>query len=186
MVHASDPNGLVVITQQQPIAVVFTIAADRLQPVVRQLKAGRSMVVEAWDRELRSKLATGTVLAIDNQIDATTGTVRVKALFRNDDSALYPSQFVNARLLVDTLHDTVLVPAAALQRSPQATYVYVVKADSTVETRDVEVRLTEGEQAAIGKGVSPGELVVVDGVDKLQPGTTVALAGEAGGRKPAR
>lgn len=186
MVHATDQGGLVTITQQQPITVVFTIAADRLPPVVQQLKAGRSLVVEAWDRDFQKRLATGSVLAVDNQIDAATGTVRVKALFRNDDSALYPSQFVNARLLVDTLRQAVLVPTAALQRSPQSTYVYVVKPDSTVETRNVEVRLTEGESTAIRSGVSPGELVVVDGVDKLQPGATVALAKEGGGRKPAR
>lgn len=186
MVHATDQGGLVTIAQQQPITVVFTIAADRLPPVVKQLKAGRSLAVEAWDRDFQKRLATGSVLAVDNQIDAATGTVRVKALFRNDDSALYPSQFVNARVLVDTVRQAVLVPTAALQRSPQSTYVYVVKPDSTVETRNVEVQLTEGEDTAIRSGVSPGEMVVVDGVDKLQPGATVTLAKEGGGRKPAR
>lgn len=184
IVHATDANGLLVITQQQPISVVFTIAADRLPPVARQVKAGRSMTVEAWDRDFKARLATGTVLAIDNQIDPATGTVRVKALFPNEDSALYPSQFVNTRLLVDTLRHAVLVPAAALQRSPQSTFVYLVKPDSTVEMRSVEVQRTEGDDAAIGKGISPGEVVVIDGVDKLQPGTTVALAKEGSSRKP--
>jgi multidrug efflux system membrane fusion protein len=184
IVHASDANGLLVITQQQPIAVVFTIAADHLQPVVQQTKTGRQLVVEAWDRDLRRKLATGSLLAIDNQIDPTTGTVRIKAQFPNDDFSLYPNQFVNARLLVDTLHQAVLVPTAALQRSPQSTYVYVVKPDATVEMRNVEVELTEGEDSAIRKGVSSGDVVVVDGVDKLQPGTPVALAKEGGSRKP--
>jgi len=186
MVHAGDAGGLVVITQQQPIAVVFTIAADRLPPVMRQLRAGRKLAVEAWDRDFKQRLALGSVLAVDNQIDAATGTVRVKALFGNEDRTLYPSQFVNARLLVDTLRQAVLVPTAALQRSPQGTYLYVVKADSTVENRSVDVQLTEGEDTAIQKGVAPGEVVVVDGVDKLQPGTAVAVAKEGGGRKPAR
>jgi multidrug efflux system membrane fusion protein len=184
MVHASDAGGLLVITEQQPIAVVFTIAADRLPPVVQQTKAGRRLVVEAWDRDLKARLATGSLLAIDNQIDQTTGTVRIKALFPNDDLSLYPNQFVNARLLVDTVRQAVLIPTAALQRSPQSTYVYVVKADATVEMRNVEVQLTEGEDSAIRKGVSAGDVVVVDGVDKLQPGAAVALAREGGSRKP--
>jgi multidrug efflux system membrane fusion protein len=184
MVHASDSNGLLVITEQQPIAVVFTIAADQLQPVIQQTKAGRHLVVEAWDRDLKRKLATGSLLAVDNQIDQATGTVRIKALFPNDDFALYPNQFVNARLLVDTVRQAVLVPTAALQRSPQSTYVYVVKPDGTVEMRNVEVQLTEGDDSAIRKGVSAGDVVVVDGVDKLQPGTPVALAKEGGARKP--
>jgi multidrug efflux system membrane fusion protein len=185
MVHASDASGLVVITQQQPIAVVFTIAADHLEPVIQQTKAGRSLVVEAWDRDLKRRLATGALLAIDNQIDPGTGTVRIKALFPNDDFSLYPNQFVNARLLVDTVHHAVLVPTAALQRSPQSTYVYVVKQDATVEMRDVVVQLTEGDDSAIRKGVAAGDVVVVDGVDKLQPGTPVSLAKDNGSRKPA-
>ena len=185
MVHGSDQNGLLVITEQQPIAVVFTIAADHLQPVIQQTKAGRHLVVEAWDRDLKRKLATGSLLAIDNQIDQTTGTVRIKALFPNEDFALYPNQFVNARLLVDTVHRAVLVPTAALQRSPQSTYVYVVKPDSTVEMRNVEVQLTEGDDSALRRGIAPGEVVVIDGVDKLQAGTPVALAKEGGARKPA-
>jgi multidrug efflux system membrane fusion protein len=184
MVHASDANGLLVITEQQPIAVVFSIPADHLQPVIQQTKAGHRLVVEAWDRDLKRKLATGSLLAIDNQIDQTTGTVRIKALFPNDDLSLYPNQFVNARLLVDTVHRAVLVPTAALQRSPQSTYVYVVKPDATVEMRNVEVQLTEGDDSAIRKGVSPGDVVVVDGVDKLQPGTSVALAKEGSARRP--
>ena len=185
MVHGSDQNGLLVITEQQPIAVVFTIAADHLQPVIQQTKAGRHLVVEAWDRDMKQKLATGSLLAIDNQIDQTTGTVRIKALFPNEDFALYPNQFVNARLLVDTVHRAVLVPTAALQRSPQSTYVYVVKPDSTVEMRNVEVQLTEGDDSVLRRGIAPGEVVVIDGVDKLQAGTPVALAKEGGARKPA-
>src|ERR1017187_6273982 len=127
IVHATDVNGIVVITQLQPIAVLFTIPADQLPPVQQQLRAGKKLAVEAWDRDLKAKLATGTFLALDNQIDTSTGTVRIKAIFPNELSALYSNQFVNARLLVDTLHGVVLVPTAAIQRSPQSTFVWAVK-----------------------------------------------------------
>ena len=180
IVRASDQNGLLVITQQQPIAVIFTIAADHLQAVLQQRKAGHELVVEAWDRDFKHKLATGFLLAIDNQIDQSTGTVRMKAQFPNEDYALFPNQFVNARLLVDTLHQTVLVPTAAIQRSPQSTYVYVVKPDSTVELRTVDLQLTEGDDTSVRKGLSSGEVVVIDGMDKLQPGTLVVLAKSGG------
>jgi multidrug efflux system membrane fusion protein len=147
--------------------------------------------VEAWDRDLKTRLATGTLEAVDNQIDETTGTLRLKALFPNEDHALFANQFVNARLLVDTLHEVVVVPTAALQRSPQATFVWVMKPDSTVDMRTVEVQHTEGEDTAVRRGVSAGETVVVEGVDNLQPGTKVntgaaeTRAGGAGNR-PAR
>ena len=180
IVHATDLNGLLVITQQQPIGVIFTIAADHLQAVLQQRKTGHELVVEAWDRDLKHKLANGSLLAIDNQIDQSTGTVRMKAQFPNDDFALYPNQFVNARLLVDTLRQTVLVPTAAIQRSPQSTYVYVVKPDSTVELRTVDLQLTEGDDTSVKKGLAAGEVVVVDGTDKLQPGTLVVLAKSGG------
>jgi membrane fusion protein, multidrug efflux system len=176
IVHATDASGLVVVAQLQPIAAVFTIPADRLPQVLPQIRAGRQLVVEAYDRDLKNKLATGSVLAVDNQIDPSTGTIRLKGVFPNEDGALFPNQFVNARLLVDTLRASVTVPAAAIQRSPQSTFVYVVKPDSTVELRNVEVQLTEGDQASIRRGVSPGEVVVVDGTDKLQPGAKVALS----------
>jgi multidrug efflux system membrane fusion protein len=185
IVHATDQTGLLVITQQQPITVLFTIAADRLPEILRGTKSGRRLAVDAWDRDLKKRLATGSLLAIDNQIDQATGTVRIKALFPNEDLALFPSQFVNARLTVDTLRGTVLVPTAALQRSPQATYVYVVKPDSTVEMRTVEPQLTEGEETAIQRGVAAGESVVVDGVEKLQPGSKVTVSGPGEGRKKA-
>lgn len=185
IVHASDPGGLLVITQQQPIATLFTIAADRLPEILRATRTGRKLVVEAWDRDLKRRLASGSLLALDNQIDQATGTVKIKALFPNEDLALYPSQFVNARLTVDTIRGTVLIPTAALQRSPQATYVYVVKPDSTVEMRTVEAQLTEGDQTALAKGVASGEVVVVDGVEKLQPGSKVAVSSPAGSRKKA-
>jgi multidrug efflux system membrane fusion protein len=177
MVHATDPNGLLVITQIQPITVIFTIPADRLPQVQQQVKAGKELPVDAYDRDFKTRLATGSVLALDNQIDQTTGTVRIKAIFPNENLALFSNQFVNARLLVDTLRGAVIVPTAALQRSPQSTFVYVVKPDSTVDMRNVEVQLTQGDDTTIGKGIAPGETVVTDGVDKLQPGMKVALAG---------
>ena len=180
MVHASDANGLLVITQLEPINVVFTIAADSLPVVQKQMRSGQPLAVEAWDRDLKNKLAAGTLSAIDNQIDQTTGTLRLKALFPNTDSALFPNQFVNARLLVNTLHSVVQLPVAALQRSSQSTYVYVIKADDTVEMRPVEVQLTEGNEAAIAKGLAAGERVVTDGVDKLQPGSKVSVGAPGG------
>jgi multidrug efflux system membrane fusion protein len=180
IVHAADPNGLVVITQLQPIDVLFTLPADQLPQVLPQVHGGKSLAVDAFDRDLKHKLGSGQILAVDNQIDPATGTVRLKALFPNQDEALFPNQFVNARLLVNTLHGTVTVPAAALQRSPQATFVYVVKPDKTVEVRNVVVALTEGEDAAIQSGLTAGEQVVVDGVDKLRPGAKVEPATAAG------
>src|SRR4051794_7050835 len=183
IVHASDPNGIVVITQLQPIDVLFTIPADHLSQVLPKVHAGQSLAVDAYDRDLKNKLATGNLLAVDNQIDPTTGTVRLKALFPNGDEALFPNQFVNARLLVDTLRGAVTVPAAAIQRSPQATFVYVVKADHTVETRNVVVRQTEGDVAALTSGVAAGEQVVTEGVDKLRPGAKVDTGGGGGAAK---
>ena len=173
MIHASDTNGLVVITQVQPIAVVFTLPEDNLPALLAKMKNGAKLPVEALDREQKNRLATGSLETIDNQIDPSTGTVKIKAVFANSDSELFPNQFVNARLLVDTLHDATLVPNAAIQHSPQSAFVYVVKADQTVEAKNVEVKLTEGNETAIAKGVNPGEIVVTDGVDKLQPGTKV-------------
>jgi multidrug efflux system membrane fusion protein len=190
MVRAADPAGLVVIAQVSPIAVVFTIPADRLAPVTAQMRQGRRLAVEAWDRDLRVRLANGTLEAVDNQIDTTTGTVRLKAVFSNEDGALFANQFVNARLLVDTLHDAVVVPTAALQHGAQGTFVWAVKPDATVEMREVEVRLSEGDRSAIGRGLPAGATVVVEGVDNLQPGTKVASGPPpgnrpAGGRAPA-
>lgn len=187
IVHASDPNGLLVITQIQPITVVFTIPSDQLPQVLQQTKAGRQLPVEAYDRELKNRLASGSLLAIDNQIDQTTGTVKIKAIFQNENFALYANQFVNARLLADTLRGVVIVPTAAIQRSPQSTFVYVVKPDTTVEMRNVEVQLTQADDTVIRRGVSSGEVVVTDGVDKLQPGMKVTLATPGAGppRSPA-
>jgi multidrug efflux system membrane fusion protein len=180
MVRASsDPTGLAVITQLQPIAVMFNIPQDDLPDVLKKMRAEQRLVVEAYNRDLKQKLATGTLLTVDNQIDPNTGTVRCKAVFPNEDNALFPNQFVNARLLVDTRQHTTIVPTVAIQRSPDATFVYVVRDDRTVEVRKVVVGATEGNETALDSGVAPGEVVVIEGVDRLQQGTKVAtrLAG---------
>lgn len=178
MVHAADVNGLAAITQLQPIAVIFNIAEDHLPDVTKKMRAGAKFLVEAWDRDMKKKLATGVLLTIDNQVDQTTGTVRFKASFPNDDDSLFPNQFVNARLLLDMKRNVVIVPAAAIQRSPDSMYVYVVKSDNTVEVRNIVSSLTEGDQSAIDSGLEPGEKVVIDGVDKLQPGAKVTMGGK--------
>jgi membrane fusion protein, multidrug efflux system len=180
MMRANDPNnGLAVITQLQPIAGLFTLPEDDLPQVLTKMRAGQPLVVEAYDRNLQQKLATGTLLTIDNQIDPNTGTIKCKAVFPNEDNALFPNQFVNVRRLVDTKKDTRIVPTAAVQRSPQGTFVYVVKDDSTVAMRNVVLGPSEGDDVAIESGLVPGEVVVIEGVDKLQRGTKVAarLAG---------
>jgi multidrug efflux system membrane fusion protein len=175
VVRANDPNnGLAVITQLQPIAVVFNIPEDDLPQVLKKMHSGQQLTVEAYDRNLKKKLATGTLLTIDNQIDPNTGTVKCKAIFPNEDNSLFPNQFVNARALVDTKKDTSIVPTAAVQRSPQGTFVYVVKDDTAVEMRNVVVGPSEGDEVTIDKGLAPGEVVVIEGVDKLQRGMKVA------------
>jgi multidrug efflux system membrane fusion protein len=175
MVHANDQNGLVVITQVEPIAVVFTIPEDNLPPISRKLDAGARLPVEAYDRAGQTKLAAGTLLTADNQIDQSTGTVRLKAVFQNDDHALFPNQFVNVRLLLDVRAGAVTVPAAAIQRGPQGAFVYVVQSDHTVEVRPVTPGPTAGNTTAIDAGVSAGDIVVIDGVDKLRPGASVEV-----------
>jgi multidrug efflux system membrane fusion protein len=174
IIHATDTNGLVVITQLQPIAVLFNIAEDSL-PVVRKKMQGGTLRIDAYDRDSKKKLAQGKLLTIDNQIDQSTGTVRFKGQFENLDDSLFPNQFVNARLLLDTRHNAVIIPTAAIQRSPQSAFVYVVKADDTAEVRNIVSSLTEGDEAAVDSGLAPGESVVIDGVDKLQQGTKVSV-----------
>jgi len=174
IIHATDVNGLVVITQLQPIAVIFNIAEDSL-PAVRKKMQTETLHIDAYDRDLKKKLAQGKLLTIDNQIDQSTGTVRFKGQFENEDNALFPNQFVNARLLLDVRRNTVIIPTAAIQRSPQSTFVYVVKADNTAEVRTIVSTLTEGDEAAVDSGLEPGENVVIDGVDKLQQGTKVSM-----------
>lgn len=173
IVHATDTTGLAVITQLQPIAVVFAIPEDDIPKVVRRMQGGQPLTVQAWDREFTKQLSSGTLLTFDNQIDQTTGTVKLKAQFDNPDYALFPSQFVNARLLIDTIKDTVLVPTAAVQKSPQGDFAYIVKSDNSVMQRGITVSATQGDISAITSGVNQGDTVVTDGVDKLQPGAKV-------------
>ncbi len=175
IVHAADTTGLATITQLQPIAIIFNMPEDNLPEVQRQIRIKRSLVAEAYDRDLQTKLATGALLTLDNQIDQTTGTVRVKLQFANRDNTLFPNQFVNARLLVDTHRGVVLMPSAAIQRSPQDTFVYVVKGDQTVEMRKIKTSATEGDQIEVDQGVSPGDTVVIQGTDKLQQGMKVSV-----------
>ena len=169
IVHASDTNGMLVITQMEPIAVIFTIPEDSLPSVITHMRQGQ-LPVKAMTRDLSSELATGMLQTIDNQIDQTTGTVRLKAVFDNKDRALWPNQFVNARLLLDTQKDAIVIPAAAIQNGSQGTFVYVVKQDQTVEVRPVTVAVTEGNIASISAGLAAGEQVVTDGQDRLQAG----------------
>ncbi|HLK62238.1 MAG TPA: MdtA/MuxA family multidrug efflux RND transporter periplasmic adaptor subunit [Bryobacteraceae bacterium] len=173
IVHATDQTGLATITQLQPIAVLFNLAQDFLPQVMSKFSNGQTLPVEAWDRDLKKKLAVGKLLTIDNTIDSSTGTARFKAEFPNDDNSLFPNQFVNARLLVDTRHGAVIVPSAAIQRSPTNSYVYVVREDQTVDMRNVVPGPIEGDNASVDSGLKAGETVVIDGVDKLQQGAKV-------------
>lgn len=175
MVRAADANGLATIAPLQPINVVFAVPADNIRQVMSQNAKGGHLPVEAWDRDLKSRLASGSLSAIDNQVDPTTGTVRMKAVFANEDRSLFPNQFVNAQLLVDTMKGIVIIPTAAVQRSPQGSFVYVVKPDSTVDLRTIEVLGTDGDETAVKQGLSGGEQVVTDGLEKLRPGSKVAL-----------
>ena len=173
IVHAADTNGLVVITQMDPISAIFTISEDQLQVVLKKMAAGQTLEVDAYDRDGKTKLAQGSLTTLDNQIDPTTGTLKLRATFRNPKGTLFPNQFVNARLLVQEKHGVTLVPTAAVQRNSQATYVYVVKADSTVTVRPIVIGTTEGDDSEVTSGLAPGEVVVMTGVDKLQEGSKV-------------
>ena len=169
IVRANDPMGLAVITQLQPISLVFTIPQDDISRVQKPQNSGQPLSVDAYDRDFKIKLASGKLLAIDNQVDSTTGTVRLKAVFDNEDGMLFPNQFVNARLLVDTKRNAIVVPASAVQRGPTSVFLYVVQEDDTVDLRTVKVGLSEGSEISIESGLTPGEIVVTEGIDKLQP-----------------
>ncbi len=174
IVHASDTNGMIVITQIQPISVIFPIAEDQLPPVLQKMRAGQKLTVDAWDRELKNKLASGTLSTVDNLIDQTTGTLKLRAIFDNEKRTLFPNQFVNARLLQQEKTGVTLLPSAAIQRNTNDTYVYLIKPDNTVTVRDIKVGTTEGDQSEITSGLAPGDKVVMTGVDKLQEGSKVA------------
>jgi membrane fusion protein, multidrug efflux system len=181
MVHASDATGLLVITQLRPITALFTIPEDSLPAVMKAEHAQRkALEVDAFSRDNQTKLASGTLTTVNNQIDPTTGTVRLKAVFDNTDGLLWPNQFVNARLLLDTKKNAVTIPAAAIQRGVQGTFVFVVGQDNTAQIRSVKIGVTDGDLVAVDQGLNAGEQVVTDGQDKLQAGSKVQPHGNGG------
>ena len=179
MVHTTDPNGLVVLTETRPIQVVFAVPADRAREIDRRRAGPSALRVEAYDRDGKTLLATGRLDSTDNLVDAATSTVKMKGLFENTDGALFPNQFVNARLIIATLEGQTLVPAAAVQRGTSGTFVYVVGDDSTVAVRPIDIETTSGDTVAVRRGLKAGERVVVDGTDKLRDGSKVEAADEA-------
>ncbi len=178
IVHASDTNGLLVITQLQPISVIFSLPEDQLPDVNSKLRSGVQLVVDAYDRDDTAKIASGKLQTIDNQIDLTTGTYKLKSIFANADNSLFPNQFVNVHLLVDTKHNLTIVPTAAIQRGPQGTYIYAVAKDpagkdSVAKIYPVTIAQTTGNSVGLSAGLNPGDMVVIDGQDKLQDGTKI-------------
>ena len=170
-----EPSGLVVVTQLKPITVVFSLPEDQIPDLVKQMNAGQALQVLAYDRSHTTRLATGTLQSIDNQIDTTTGTVKLKASFANDDGSLFPNQFVNVDLLLNTLHDATLIPQSAVQRGTPGTYVYLVNADSTVNLRKVDLGPGDATNVVVSGGLRPGDTVVTDGADRLKDGAKVLL-----------
>jgi multidrug efflux system membrane fusion protein len=182
IVHAADTNGMLVITQLQPIDVLFSVAEDYLPQIRQQLHRGNRLMVDAFDRTQQTKLSSGMLLTFDNEIDTTTGTIKLKAIFPNNDSALFPNQFVNARLLVSTQRGVILIPTAAIQRNAQDSFVYVVKPDQTVAMQTVTVGTTDGNVTAV-EGLKAGDVIAVDGFDKLQNGVKVTVRGSSQSRR---
>ena len=191
MIHASDPTPIIVITQLQPIAVIFTLPEDLLPNVSKHMKSG-TLHVDVFDRGDLVKLASGTLLTIDNEIDTTTGTAKLKAVFDNKNNELWPNQFVNIHMLIETRKDAIVVPTVAIQRGPQGMYTYVMKADKSVEMRTVKIGITQGNSTIVDEGLTTDDTVIVDGQDKLSPtskveprtpsGSVVGAAGSGGGR----
>jgi membrane fusion protein, multidrug efflux system len=175
-VQNSDPNGIVVVTQLQPISVIFTLPEDNLPEVMKRVRAGATLPVTAYDRAGSTELAQGKLDTVDNQIDTTTGTVKLRAIFDNEQQTLFPNQFVNVKLLVNTLHDADILPNSAIQRGAPGTFVYVVKPEHTVAVQKVKLGPTDGQQIAILSGLEPGENVVIDGADRLRDGAKVTIA----------
>ena len=183
IVHAADTNPMLILTQLQPIAVIFTLPEDQLPAVAQHMK-NSTLLVEAYSRDNQTKLATGKLQTIDNQIDQTTGTAKLKAVFDNKDNQLWPNQFVNANLLLETRKNSTVLPTAAVLRGPQGAFVYAVKPDNTVEARNVEVSLTQGNTTVVASGLNPGDTVVTDGQDKLQTGSKIEPRGINPGNVP--
>jgi multidrug efflux system membrane fusion protein len=179
-VQTSDANGIVVITELHPISVIFTLPEDDLPAIMKRLGAGATLPVTAYDRSQSEKLADGVLNTLDNQIDTTTGTVKLRAQFDNKDESLFPNQFVNVRLLVDVLKGAVVIPTAAIQRGAPGTFVYLIGADNKVSVRKIDLGPIDGERAAVQSGLEVGDRVVIDGADKLREGATVVLRSESG------
>ena len=175
IVQTTDSNGLLVITQIDPISVIFTLAEDQLPTVQQRLHGGQHLQTDAFDRASNVKLATGVLTTLDNQIDQTTGTLKLRATFDNKKNALFPNQFVNVRLLVQLKQGVTLIPTATIQRNSQSTYVFFVKPDKSVTVRQITVGTTEGDDSEVTAGLQPGDVIVMTGVDKLQEGTKVAV-----------
>ncbi len=184
IVHASDAGGLLVITQVQPISVIFSIPENRLPPVVKEVQAGTVLRVDAYDPDAKTTLASGRLTTVDNQIDPTTGTLKLRAVFDNAKNQLFPNQFVNTRLLVEEKQHVTLLATAAVERNGQATYVWLVKPDSTVTARPVTIGVSEGTDTEVVSGLSPGAVVVMTGIDKLQEGAKVHVQMEGGSSRP--
>src|SRR5579862_829659 len=180
IVHATDTNAMLVLTQLQPIAVIFTLPEDQLPSVAQHMK-NATLQVDAYSRDNQTKLASGKLMTIDNQIDPTTGTAKLKAVFDNKDNALWPNQFVNADLLLETRKNATVVPSAAILRGPDGAFVYVAKPDNTVEARNVAISVTQGNTTVVTSGLNPGDVVVADGQDKLQTGSRIEPRNPNGG-----
>ena len=174
IVHATDTSPLLVLTELQPITVIFNVAEDYLPQIQQQLRTGKTLAVDAFDRAQAKKLATGTLQTLDNQIDTTTGTLKLKAVFPNEDESLFPNQFVNARLLVDTLHNATLVPNTVIQRNAESAFVYLLKPDQTVAMQTITVGTTDGNASAVG-GIVPGAVVAADNFNRLTDGAKVTV-----------
>jgi membrane fusion protein, multidrug efflux system len=183
IVHAADTNPMLILTQLQPIGVIFTLPEDQLPSVSQHMK-NSTLEVEAYSRDDQTKLATGKLMTIDNQIDQTTGTAKLKAVFDNKDNQLWPNQFVNANLLLETRKNSTVLPTAAILRGPRGAFVYAVKSDNTVEARTVAISLTQGNTTVIASGLSPGDTVVTDGQDKLQTGSKIEPRNPSPGNAP--
>jgi membrane fusion protein, multidrug efflux system len=177
IVQPGATTGIAVVTQLQPISVLFSVPEDSIDAIMARMNSGATLTVDAYDRGQTQKLASGALSTVDNQIDTTTGSVKLRAMFANTDNGLFPNQFVNMRLLVNTLHNQTAVPSAAIQRGASGSFVYVVNADSTVSMRTVTAGITDGDHVAINSGLRPGETVVVDGADRLSDGAPVLLPG---------
>jgi membrane fusion protein, multidrug efflux system len=183
-VTPGDTNGLVVITQLQPISVLFTVPEDNLQAIAKRLRDGAVLPAAAYDRGAANKLADGTLQTFDSQIDPTTGTIKLRAQFQNDSRTLYPNQFVNIRLLLDTHKDVVTMTTSGVQRGVPGTFVYLVNADSTVSVRPVKLGVTDGDRVEVMSGLQPGDRIVVDGADKLRDGAKIIVRSEGNANNP--